>query len=194
MTREKERMLNGELYDASDPQLVAERERARELTREYNHTTEDELGRRRDLLGELFGTIENDAYVEPPLRCDYGSNVHVGEGFYANFGCVLLDVRRVAFGRNCLLGPGVHVYAATHPLSAEERATGLEYGEPVTVGDDVWIGGRAVLNPGVTVGDGSVIASGSVVSEDIPAGVVVGGNPAEIVTELEYPRSQRSTG
>lgn len=185
MTSEKERMLNGELYDASDPQLVAERERARELTREYNRTTEDELGRRRDLLEELFGTVESDAFVEPPFRCDYGSNVHVGEGFYANFGCVVLDVYRVAFGRNCLLGPGVHVYAATHPLSAEERAEGLEYGKPVAVGDDVWIGGRAVLNPGVTVGDGSVVASGAVVSEDVPAGVVVGGNPAAIVKELE---------
>lgn len=185
MTGEKERMLNGELYDASDPRLVAERERARELTRRYNRTAQDEPDRRRRLLEELFGTIEDDAVVEPPFRCDYGFNVHAGEGFYANFGCVVLDVRRVEFGRNCLLGPGVHVYAATHPLSAEERAEGLEYGEPVAVGDDVWIGGRAVLNPGVTVGDGSVVASGAVVSEDVPAGVVVGGNPATIVKELE---------
>lgn len=185
MTSEKEKMLDGELYDASDPQLVAERERARDLTRRYNRTAQDELGERQRLLEDLFGTIEDGAYVEPPFRCDYGSNVHVGEGFYANFGCVVLDVCRVEIGRNCLLGPNVHVYTATHPLSAEKRAAGLEYGKPVTVGDDVWIGGQAVLNPGVRVGDGSVVASGAVVSEDVPAGVLVRGNPAEIVEEIE---------
>ena len=132
MTSEKEKMLNGKLYDASDPQLAAERERARGLTRRYNRTAPDELGERRRLLDELFGTVEDDAYVEPPFRCDYGSNVHAGEGFYANFGCVVLDIRRVEIGRNCLLGPGVHVYTATHPLPAEERAARLEYRKSVT--------------------------------------------------------------
>ena len=185
MTSEKEKMLNGERYDASDPQLVAERDRAQDLTHEYNRTAQDQLDRRRELLEELFGTVADDAHVEPPFRCDYGSNVHVDEGFYANFGCVVLDVRRVEIGRNCLLGPGVHVYTATHPLPAEERAAGLEYGKPVTIGDDVWIGGRAVLNPGVSVGNGSVIASGAVVSEDVPADVIVRGNPAEVVGAIE---------
>jgi maltose O-acetyltransferase len=184
MSEERERMLRGELYDASDPELVAERRRARERTRRYNGTAASEDERREELLRELFGSVEGDAVVEPPFRCDYGYNVHVGENFYANVDCVVLDVRRVEFGRNCLLGPGVHVYTATHPLDATERRGGREYGEPVTVGDDVWLGGRAVLNPGVSVGDGSVVASGAVVTEDVPAGVVAGGNPARVVREL----------
>ena len=183
MVSEKEKMLNGELYDAADPELVEERKRARELTRQFNRTTVDDE-RRRAILGELFGSVGDEVYVEAPFRCDYGYNVHVGESFYANFDCVVLDVCRVDFGANCLLGPGVHVYTATHPLDATERNKGPEYGKPVTVGDDVWIGGQAVLNPGVTVGDGSVVASGAVVTEDVPAGVVVQGNPAEVVKVL----------
>ncbi|WP_122089441.1 sugar O-acetyltransferase [Halalkalicoccus subterraneus] len=185
MPSEREKMLCGELYDASDPQLVVERQRARELTREYNHTAADEPDRRERILEELFDSVEGDATVEPPVHCDYGSNISVGEDFYANFDCVILDVCRVEFGDNCLLGPGIHVYTATHPLAAEGRAAGIESGEPVTVGDDVWIGGRAVLNPGVTVGEGAVIASGAVVTEDVPAGVVVGGNPARVLRELD---------
>jgi len=144
-----------------------------------------EKERRRELLAALFGSVGEAVHVEPPFRCDYGYNVHVGDGFFANFDCVVLDVCPVEFGENCLLGPGVHVYTATHPLDAEERAGGLESGRPVSVGDDVWLGGRAVLNPGVTVGDGSVVASGAVVSDDVPPGVVVRGNPAEVVRELE---------
>ncbi|WP_313696170.1 sugar O-acetyltransferase [Halorarum halobium] len=180
MASERERMLNGDRYDPTDPELVAERERARRLVRRYNRTTADESDRRDRLLAELFGTVGDDPYVEPPFRCDYGDNVHVGENFYANFDCVVLDCCRVEFGRDCKLGPGVHVYTATHPLDPAERATGTEWGEPVTVGDNVWIGGRAVLNPGVTVGDDAVVASGAVVTEDVPDGVV-GGNPATVI-------------
>jgi maltose O-acetyltransferase len=185
MPSEKEKMLRGELYDASDPELVADRERATELTRQYNETRATDEERRRDLLDELLGSLGDDCVVEPPFRCDYGYNVHVGENFYANFDCVVLDVCPVEFGRNCLLGPGVHVYAATHPLRREEGARDPEYGKPVTVGDDVWIGGRAVLNPGVTVGDEAVVGSGAVVTEDVPAGVVVQGNPATVVKKIE---------
>lgn len=185
MGSEKEKMLNGELYDADDPELVADREHARDITRRYNHTTPNEKKERRDLLGELLGSRGNECHVEPPFRCDYGYNIHVGERFYANFGCVVLDVCRVDIGRNCLIGPGVHIYTATHPVDADERIEGLEYGNPVTVGDDVWIGGRAVLNPGVTVGDKAVIASGAVVTESVPDDVVVRGNPATIVKELD---------
>lgn len=185
MTSEREKMLSGEPYDASDPELVAEREHARKLTRRYNRTTEGNAEQRQRLLEELFGSIGDDAHVEPPFRCDYGYNIHVGEDFYANFDCVLLDVCRVEIGRNCLLGPGVHVYTATHPLGTDERNAGLEYGKPVTVGDGVWIGGKAVLNPGVTVGDGSVIASSAVITEDVPPNVVARGNPAAIVRELD---------
>ncbi len=185
MNSEKEKMLNGELYDADDPQLAAERVRARDLTRRYNRTAADDADERRELLEELLGSLGDDCEIEPPFQCDYGYNLHVGENFYANFDCVVLDVCRVEVGRNCQMGPGVHVYTAIHPLDAAERTAGPEYGKPVTVGDDVWIGGRAVLNPGVSVGDGSVVGSGAVVTDDVPDGVVVQGNPATVVKELD---------
>jgi maltose O-acetyltransferase len=185
MPSEKERMLAGELYDASDPQLTEERRNAQALTRWYNETPPEATDRRRQLLGDLFGTLGEGAVVEPPFRCDYGYNVHVGDGFYANVGCVFLDVCSVRIGRNCLVGPGVHIYTATHPLDAATRVEGLEYGSPVSVGDGVWIGGRAVINPGVDIGDRSVVGSGAVVTEDIPDDVVVQGNPAQVVRELQ---------
>jgi len=185
MPTETERMLAGEFYDPSAPELVADRERAQDLARRYSATTEAEGERREALLRELFGAVGDDPDVEPPFRCDYGYNVAVGDGFFANYGCVFLDTNPVSFGDRCLLGPGVHVYTPTHPIDPEERATGRERAEPVTVGDDVWIGGRAVLNPGVTVGDGAVIASGAVVTKDVPDRVVVGGNPARVIREIE---------
>jgi maltose O-acetyltransferase len=185
MNGEKAKMLSGDLYDPSDPTLVAEREQARALTRWYNGTSADESGTRRRILGELLGATGDRLRVEPPFRCDYGSNVHVGDDVYLNVGCVFLDVRRVTLGDSCLLGPGVHVYTATHPLDPAERASGLEYGEPVALGDDVWVGGQAVVTPGVTVGDAAVVGAGAVVTDDVPAGVVVAGNPARVVRELD---------
>lgn len=178
-------MLDGKRYDASDPELTKDRKHARRLTHRYNRLTEEDSNQRRRVLRELFGSTGDDVHVEPPFRCDYGYNIHVGEDFYANFDCVILDVCRVGIGRNCLIGPGVHIYTATHPLDTDERIEGPEYGKPVTVGDDVWIGGRAVLNPGVTVGNGSVVASGAVVTRDVPDNIVVQGNPAAIVKELD---------
>ncbi|EMA46521.1 sugar O-acetyltransferase [Halococcus saccharolyticus] len=185
MSTEKAKMLNGEPYDASDPELVAERERARELTRQYNVTDETAHERRDELLDELLGSTDKNCHVEPPFRCDYGYNIHVGKNFYANVDCVVLDVCRVEIGCNCLIGPGVHIYTATHPIDATERAEGLESGESVTIGDDAWIGGRAVIDPGVTVGDGAVVGSGAVVTQDVPENVVVKGNPAAVVKELD---------
>jgi maltose O-acetyltransferase len=182
MTSEREKMLNGEPYDPDNSELVAERERARRLTRRYNAGNDEP---RDDLLRELLGSAGEGLHIEAPIRCDYGSNIHVGEDFYANVECVVLDVCRVDIGRDCLLGPGVHIYTATHPLKATRRSSGVEYGKPVEIGDDVWIGGRAVINPGVTVGDSAVVASGAVVTEDVPESVVVQGNPATVVRELE---------
>ncbi|MBP1988062.1 sugar O-acetyltransferase [Halolamina salifodinae] len=185
MASEKEKMLNGDLYDADDPELVAERERARELTRAYNETAADERETRRELLEELFRSVGEECVIEPPFRCDYGANISLGENFYANFDCVVLDVCPVEIGRNCKLAPGVHIYTATHPLDRAERASGAEYGEPVTIGDGVWVGGQAVVNPGVSIGDGAVVGSGAVVTDDVPEGTLVQGNPATVVKELE---------
>ncbi|WP_049971062.1 maltose acetyltransferase domain-containing protein [Haladaptatus cibarius] len=185
MVSEKEKMLRGDLYEPSDPALVAERKQARKLTRRYNRTAETDDEKRQSLLRELFGSTGDDLQVEPPFRCDYGYNVHVGDGFFANFDCVILDVCRVEIGENCLLGPAVHIYTATHPIDAQTRSDGLEYGKPVTIGDNVWIGGRAIINPGVAVGDNVVISSGTVVTDDVPDDVVVGGTPAKVIKELE---------
>lgn len=185
MPSEKEKMLAGDLYDPTDPELAAENRAARRQARAYNRTTPDESERRDELIADLFGSTGENTVVRAPVRCDYGYNVHVGDDFFANYDCTFLDVCRIEFGDDCMLGPGVDVYTATHPLDAERRNSGLEYGKPVTVGDSVWIGGRAVLNPGVTVGDRAVVAAGAVVTEDVPADVVVQGNPATVVKELE---------
>ena len=185
MITEKEKMLNGEMYNPVDPELVKGRENARRLTRLYNQTVETEVEKRTELLKELFGTTGDNIYIEPTLRCDYGYNLHVGENFYANFDCVFLDVCEIRIGDNCFIAPGVHIYTATHPINPYERISGKEYGKPVTIGDNVWIGGRAVINPGVTIGNNVVIASGAVVTKDVPDNVVVGGNPAKIIKEID---------
>lgn len=181
---EKEKMLNGELYLASDPELVKDRLNARRLTRLINQTLETDDNLRIKLLIELFGSTRNNLYVEPTFRCDYGYNIHVGENFFANFDCVFLDVCEIRIGDNCFIAPGVHIYTATHPLNAQERISGAEYGIPVTIGHNVWIGGRAVINPGVNIGNNVVIASGAIVTKDVPDNVVVGGSPAKVIKQI----------
>jgi maltose O-acetyltransferase len=178
---EKEKMLGGELYFSNDVELVRERGEARRLTRLFNSTLETEREERRRLLKELLGSTEQNFYLEPPFNCDYGSNIHIGENFYANFDCVILDVCEVRIGNNCLFAPGVHVYTATHPLGAKARNSGRELGKPVTIGNNVWVGGRAILLPGVRIGDNAVIGAGAVVTKDVPPDTVVAGNPARII-------------
>jgi maltose O-acetyltransferase len=184
MQSEKEKMLSGELYNPADPILVEERLNARRLTRLFNETLETETNKRTEILKELFGSTGETINIEPSLRCDYGYNIHVGENFFANFECVFLDVCEIRIGDNCMIAPGVHIYTATHPINAHERITFLEYGKPVTIGGNVWIGGKAVINPGVTIGNNVVIASGAVVTKDIPDNVVVGGNPAKVIKHI----------
>lgn len=184
MKTEKEKMLNGEMYDPADPVLVKEREEARRLVRLFNQTTEQEDEKRIELLKELLGSTGKDVYMEPNIRFDYGYNTHVGENFFANFDCTFLDVCEIHIGDNCMLAPGVQIYTATHPLDPVERNSGKEYAKPVIIGDNVWIGGHAIINPGVTIGDNVVIASGAVVTKDVPNNVVVGGNPARIIKEI----------
>ncbi|MFG6655250.1 maltose O-acetyltransferase [Scandinavium sp. M-37] len=183
MSEEKRKMIAGELYRPGDDTLRADRLRARTILHRYNHSSPEEKPLRTALLGELLGQAE-DAYIEPTFRCDYGYNIFLGKNFYANFDCVMLDVCPIHIGENCMLAPGVHIYTATHPLDAEERNAGAEFGKPVTIGNSVWIGGRAIINPGVTIGDNAVIASGAVVVKDVPANAVVGGNPAKIIKML----------
>lgn len=190
MKTEKEKMLNGELYFAGDSELRKDRMNARRLTRLFNETPETDENMRTELIKELFGSTGSNIYIEPTFRCDYGYNIHVGENFYANFDCVFLDVCEIRMGDNCMLGPGVHIYTATHPLNTMERISGAEYGIPVTIGHNVWIGGRAVINPGVNIGNNVVIASGAVVTKDVPDNVVVGGNPARVLKQIE--ESKRS--
>jgi len=178
-------MLGGELYRPDDPELVALRAHARRLSRAYDAVGEDEPDRRREILGALFGTLGSGAYIEPPFRCDYGVNIHAGDGLYMNFGCVLLDCARIDIGHRVLLAPGVHIYTATHPLDAALRASGRELARPVRIGDDVWLGGGAIVLPGVTIGDRAVIGAGSVVTKDVTPGWVVAGNPARLIKRVD---------
>lgn len=185
MGTEKEKMLAGELYDPADPELVRDREEARRKVRLFNQTRETDYALRVKLLKELLGSTGERVYMEPDIRFDYGYNTHVGENFFANFDCTILDACEVRFGDNCMLGPGVHIYTATHPIHPVERNSGREYAKPVRIGHNVWIGGGAIINPGVTIGDNAVIASGAVVTKDVPANVVVGGNPARIIKRID---------
>lgn len=184
MKTEKQKMLAGELYSSGDDLLTEERLIARRLTHTYNNTSPDEAEARTEILSQLLGRTGESIFIEPTFRCDYGYNIYVGENFYANFDCVMLDVCKIEIGDNCLLAPGVHIYTATHPLNSVDRLEGIESGKPVTIGHNVWIGGRAIINPGVTIGDNVVIASGAVVVKDVPANVLVGGNPARIIKEI----------
>lgn len=190
---EKQKMIAGMLYDAYDEELIRERKEARRLTRLFNETPEDEPERREQLLKQLFGSTGSRVNIEPSFRCDYGYNIHVGENFFANFDCVILDVCEVTIGDNCMMGPKVCLYTPVHPFDKEDRKVHsvngklilMEYGKPITIGDDVWIGGSAVINPGVTIGNNVIVASGSVVVKDVPDNVIVGGNPARILRTLE---------
>ncbi|WP_054861088.1 MULTISPECIES: maltose acetyltransferase domain-containing protein [Gracilibacillus] len=185
MKTEKERMLAGEMYNPADPELAQDQKEARRMVRLYNQTTETEEEKRINLLKRLLGSTGETVYMEPNIRFDYGYNTYVGENFFANFDCTILDVCEVRFGDNCMLGPNVKIYTATHPLQPVVRNSGKEFGKPITIGNNAWIGGGAIINPGVTIGDNVVIASGSVVTKDIPDNVVVGGNPAKIIKEIE---------
>lgn len=182
---EKEKMISGEMYRSADAELVRDRMEARKWTRLYNQTIETDIKERESILKQLLGSTGENIYIEPNFICDYGYNIFVGENFYANFDCLILDTCSVEIGDNCMLAPGVHIYTATHPLLPDERNSGLEYGKPVKIGHNVWIGGRSIINPGVTIGDNVVVASGSVVTKDIPANVVVAGNPARIIKRID---------
>lgn len=181
---EKEKMLKGDAYIASDPELVKDRQKARILTRLYNQTIETDDYTKNEILRKLLGSTGENVYIEPSFKCDYGYNIHLGENFYANFDCIILDVCEIKIGKNAMLAPNVQIYTAYHPIDPKLRISGIEYGSPVTIGDNVWIGGGAIINPGVTIGDNVVIGSGSVVTKDIPSNCVAVGNPCKVIKNI----------
>jgi maltose O-acetyltransferase len=183
MRSEKEKMLAGELYNALDAELTADRQRARELCGRLNGSAAGDPAARRAIIDALFGA-STDAWIEPPFYCDYGRNITLGAKVFFNFNCVVLDVMRVQIGDFTLFGPAVQIYTAMHPLDADERRSGLEYAKPVSIGRDVWVGGAAVICPGVTIGDRAVIGAGSVVTRDIPADSFAAGNPCRVIRGL----------
>ena len=183
MQSERDKMLAGELYDPFDPDLVRARDRARDLCQSLNATREADQEERRRIVRELFGAGGESVWMQPPFFCDYGSNILLGERVFFNFNCVVLDVCRVTIGDYTLFGPAVQVYTATHPLNAELRRK-QEYAKPIEIGSDVWVGGGAILCPGVRIGSRSVIGAGSVVTRDIPEGVFAAGNPCRVIREI----------
>jgi maltose O-acetyltransferase len=184
MKSEKEKMLSGEMYDPLDPQLAEERIQTRLLIKALNDSREDAVEERAGILKKLIPYSEAGLWIQPPFYCDYGSNIFVGEKVFFNFNCVVLDVMAVHIGARSMFGPNVQIYTATHPLDPEERSSGKEYAKPIVIGDDVWIGGSAVICPGVSIGDRSVIGAGSVVTKDIPPDVFAAGNPCKVIKNI----------
>lgn len=187
---EKEKMIAGQLYFAQDPELVADHKFARTQAKLINEESDNQT--REQLIKETFGTTGQHVFIEPTIRFDYGYNIHVGENFYANFNSIFLDVCPITIGDNCMFGPNVQLYTAKHPLHPVKRNSGLEFGAPITIGDNVWLGGGVILLPGVTLGHNVVVAAGAVVTKSVPANMVVGGNPAKIIKEV--PASTPATG
>jgi maltose O-acetyltransferase len=183
MPTEEEKMLAGELYAAFDPALVAARTRAKRLLHRLNVTEYVVGDAARATLTELLPHTGQNMWVEPPFHCDYGHHIYCGDNVYFNVNCVVLDCARVTIGSNVLFGPGVQLYAATHPLDAVVRRT-LEFAKPITIGDDCWFGGGAIVCPGVTIGEGCVIGAGAVVTKDVPPYSLAVGNPARVVKSL----------
>jgi len=181
---EKQKMLAGELYLAEDPELVADSRRASRLLQRYNSTIADQQQQRQQILQELLGNVGEKISIVPPFYCDYGSNIYVGNNLFMNYGCVILDCNLVEIGDNVLCAPYVQIYAAYHPVEPEIRLTGRELAAPIKIGNNVWIGGNAIICPGVTIGDNTTIGAGSVVVKDIPANVVAAGNPCRIIRYL----------
>jgi maltose O-acetyltransferase len=180
---ERERMLAGELYDPLDAELAAARERARDLCQDLNATREGDADGRRAILRSLFGKGGDTVWMQPPFYCDYGVNIELGERVFFNFNCVVLDVCSVRVGDFTLFGPAVQIYTPMHPMDAELRRR-QEYGKPIEIGSDVWVGGGALILPGVTIGSRAVIGAGSVVTRDIPDQVFAAGNPCRVIRSL----------
>ena len=183
MPTEKEKMLAGELYDPFDPELSVARDRARDLCQSLNATREAQTAERRQILQQLFGSGGDTVWMQPPFFCDYGSNIELGERVFFNFNCIVLDVCPIRIGSFTLFGPAVQIYTPMHPFNAALRRQ-QEFGKPIEIGSDVWVGGGAIILPGVRIGSRAVIGAGSVVTRDVPDGMFAAGNPCRVIREI----------
>lgn len=181
----KDRMLRGELYLADDPELIAERATAQALLERYNRTPDADDEERDRLLRDLLGEVGDGVVVKPTFRCDYGSYISIGSATFVNYDCVMLDVCPIRIGSACQIATRVQLLAATHPIDPDPRRRGWESGSPITIGDNVWLGGGVIVCPGVTIGDDTVVGAGAVVTRDLPAGVVAFGTPAVVHREID---------
>lgn len=181
---EQEKMLAGLGYRPDDKALTEKRLATRIKLEQLNTTSMANEKSRLEQIQALFGTSSDAIHIESPFHCDYGENIHVGDNFYANFGCVILDVAEVRIGNNCFIAPQVGIYTATHPIDPTERASGVEYAKPITIGNDCWIGGHATINPGVTLGNNVVVGSGAVVTRSFGDNIVIAGNPAKVINTI----------
>lgn len=184
MATEKEKMLSQKPYIPSDTELSRERLFAQSKCFEINSIPPADVEKRNDIYRELLGSTGEKFLIEIPFRCDYGYNISIGENFYSNYNCIILDCAKVKIGDNVMLAPNVGIYTAGHPLDPESRNQGWEYAMPVTIGNNVWIGGNVVINPGIRIGDNTVIGSGSVLTKDIPANVIAAGNPCKVIRQI----------
>jgi maltose O-acetyltransferase len=184
MKTEKEKMLTGEIYFANDKVLVTERTKAKQLLHKLNVTEYLMNEKAKIILSQLVPNAGEGLYIEPPFHCDYGYNIHCGVNVYFNVNCVVLDTMKIEIGKNVFFGPGVHIYTATHPLNPIQRRT-VEFSKPISIGDDCWIGGNAVICPGVTIGSGCTIGTGAVVTKDIPENSLAVGNPAKVIRKID---------
>lgn len=181
---EKEKMIDGEVYGVFDKELTQASARARMLTKQYNNTSPAEGEKRIQILKQLFGRCTDMTFIEPDFKCDFGFNIYIEGRIIINFDCLMLDNCEIHIGENCFIGPRTCIYTACHSLNPNERNTPTCFGKPVTIGKNVWIGGNCTILPGVMIGDNAVIAAGSVVCKDIPANIVVGGNPAKFIKKI----------
>lgn len=184
MVSEREQMLSNKKYFSADPELKSMRSKARKLVKQYNESEPDQPEVRAELLSRLLGKLGSNCEIEPPFYCDYGTFIELGDSVFINFGCVILDCNYVRIGSNVMFAPRVQLLCAYHPLDAVERNSGYEFGAPITIGDNVWLGGGVIVNPGITIGANAVIGSGSVVTRDVPPNVVAYGNPCKVAKQI----------